>query len=543
MRGSDTARLIALVIALGVSACDSTPVTDAGRAPDSEGDVITDAPSLDASSLDAPPLDASSIDAPSNDASPSDARDVATRRDAGDSTITMSVDVFTDEVLTGPELLARPTDRSISVHIVAAREIEFYFEYGTASGVYPTHTETRTAPANEPVLTALTSLTPDTRYFYRMRYRRPGATAFEARAEHSFTTQRPRGSSFTFTVQADSHLDDRSTFSVYASTLANVLADRPDFHIDLGDTFMCEKHTTPFMAETLASMDPATVDARYAFDRANFARIGHSVPVFLVNGNHEGESGWFLDGTANNLAVWTTRSRKRYFANPEADAFYSSTTDPDPIVGARQAFYSFEWGDALFVTLDPYWYTRTRSATDRWRWTLGEAQYRWLRHTLETSTARYKFVFIHHLLGGVNSEARGGVEAAPLFEWGGLNEDRTAGFDAHRPGWGSPIHQVLRDTHVTAVFHGHDHVYVHQTLDGIAYQEVPQPSATNFTNGATLATEGGYASGVVRSSSGHLRVSVTPERVTVDYVRATPPAGMRIPDGGLDGDSYTLTPR
>ena len=457
--------------------------------------------------------------------------------------VDVSIDVVTDPLLSSPELLARPTDRSITVHMVPVQALEYYYEYGTAPGAYDQHTPTQNAAAGAPALTVLAPLAPNTRYFYRMRYRRPGETAFAARVEHPFFTQRPRGAMFTFTVQADSHLDDHSDYGVYMSTLDSVLRGQPDFHLDLGDTFMCEKHTEAFMGPTLQSMDLPTVDARYAFERNNFARISHSVPLFLVNGNHEGESGWLLNGTPNNIAVWATVSRKRYFPNPEADAFYSATTTAEPFVGVRQAFYAFEWGDALFVVLDPYWYTATMPTADRWRWTLGEMQYRWLRQRLEGSTARYKFIFMHHLLGGVNSEARGGVEAAPFFEWGGLNEDRTAGFDAHRPGWGLPIHQLLRNTGVTAVFHGHDHLYVHQELDGIAYQEVPQPSASTFTNGPTLATEGGYASGVVLGSSGHLRVTVSPANVTVDYIRAAPPAGMRIPDGGAAGDSYTLLPR
>jgi hypothetical protein len=560
--GHRVARLaftLTVAIGLSLSACDSTPGADGGvdASPDkpTAPDVVVDAPdaTLDATaSMDAlAPMDAADDLALPPDAATDARGDGGMRRDAADAPAatdasadaTMVIDAFTDEAFTGPELLARPTDRSITVHVVPSRAVELYYEFGTAPGVYTGRTDMQSGTAATPVVTVLPALTANTRYYYRLRHRRPGETAFATRDEHTFFTQRPRGATFTFTVQADSHLDDRSDYAVYTSTQNNIARDRPDFHLDLGDTFMCDKHMGAFISTVAPAMDAATVDARYAFDRANFARIAHSVPLFLVNGNHEGESGWQLNGTPNNVAVWATLSRKRYFPNPEADSFYASTTDLEPFVGTRQAFYAFEWGDALFVTLDPFWYTRTRNGTDRWRWTLGEAQYRWLRRVLEGSTARYKFVFLHHLLGGINAEARGGVEAAPFFEWGGLNEDRTDGFATRRPGWGAPIHQVLRDTRVTAVFHGHDHVYVRQELDGIVYQEVPQPSASNFTNGATIATEGGYATGVVRSSSGHLRVVVSPANVTVDYVRATPPAGMRIPDGGLDGHSYTMLPR
>jgi hypothetical protein len=36
-----------------------------------------------------------------------------------------------------------------------------------------------------------------------------------------------------------------------------------------------------------------------------------------------------------------------------------------------------------------------------------------------------------------------------------------------------PIHQLLLENHVTTVFHGHDHLFAKQELDGIIYQEVP----------------------------------------------------------------------
>jgi hypothetical protein len=115
---------------------------------------------------------------------------------------------------------------------------------------------------------------------------------------------------------------------------------------------------------------------------------------------------------------------------------------------------------------------------------------------------------------------RGGIEAAPYFEWGGRNADGTAGFENRRPGWSMPIHQLLVQHGVTAVFHGHDHLYARQELDGIVYQAVPQPSAKNSSSGASLAADYHYASGTIRSSSGHLRVGVAPDRVTVQYVRA-----------------------
>lgn len=307
---------------------------------------------------------------------------------------------------------------------------------------------------------------------------------------------------------------------------------------------MCEKFAAPFTSIVQTAPDYRTVAARYLYERANFGMIGHSVPLFLVNGNHEGEAGWLLDGTSDNIAIWATNARKTYFPVPQPDSFYSSSEVDEPIVGKRDSWYSWTWGDVQFIVLDPFWYTTVKSKRDAWVWTLGQEQYQWLVHTLQGGTARFRFVFVHNLLGGVDADARGGVEGAPFFEWGGKNIDGTNGFDAKRPGWGKPIHQLFVDNHVTAVLHGHDHFYDRQELDAIVYQEVPQPSAFNFNNGPNIAAEAQYTSGLTLSSSGHMRFTVNPNSIRVDYVRA-----YRLKDenrqrhNGDISDTYALLPR
>ncbi|MBH9575681.1 metallophosphoesterase family protein [Inhella proteolytica] len=375
--------------------------------------------------------------------------------------------------------------------------------------------------AGQPLELTLSGLTPNTEYQYRVHLLATGATAATPGPLARFQTARLAGNAFVFTIQADSHLDENSSLPVYQRTLANVLADRPDFHIDLGDTFMTEKHSDPLVALVDDADSPEVVNRRYVYERGNFGAISHSVPLFLVNGNHEGELGWLNPSNSpSNLPVWATQARQRYFANPQPGIFYRGDTLPDPLVGARAAWYAWTWGDALFVVLDPYWNSRAQASKDAWNLSLGERQYRWLADTLAGSSAKFKFVFVHNLVGGLDGQMRGGVEAAPFYEWGGKNTDGSEGFASHRPGWGLPIHSLLVQHKVSAVFHGHDHLYVKQALDGVVYQAVPQPSAANFSNGATLARDYHYNTGTVQSSSGHLRISVGPGGVTSEYVRA-----------------------
>jgi hypothetical protein len=362
-----------------------------------------------------------------------------------------------------------------------------------------------TLRAGEPEEITLEGLDPDRAYVYRLQFRAQGEPSFSPGEPCRFHTQRRSGSTFTFAIEADPHLDPQASPELFARSLGNVLALHPDFLVDLGDTFMSEK-LAPTQTLSLA---------RYKLLRSNFDLVGHSVPIFLVPGNHEGEAGWLHDGTADNIAVWTTNMRKEYFPGPEPDHFYSGDTTVYPFVGLREAVYAFEWGDALFVTLDPFWNTPTRG-TGLWTWTLGRQQYLWLEQVLQRSRATFKFVFIHHLAGGLDPSARGGIEAAPYFEWGGRSLDGQWEFDSRRPGWGRPIHQLLVDNGVTVVFHGHDHFYATQTLDGIVYQEVPQPGWP----GRTLPDPSlyGYLRGTFLPSSGDLLVTVSPDKVKVDYV-------------------------
>jgi len=171
--------------------------------------------------------------------------------------------------------------------------------------------------------------------------------------------------------------------------------------------------------------------------------------------------------------------------------------------------------------LDPYWFTTTRSAKGNGPWgrTLGTEQYQWLAKTLERSNATFKFVFIHNLVGGFVPSMRGGAEAAKYFEWGGYDQDGRYAFDEQRPGWFAPIHALFKRHGVNIVFHGHDHFFARQELDGVVYQLVPQPAHAGGRDVARMATEYGYASGDFLPSPGYVRVKVDSGTTTVSYIR------------------------
>ena len=211
--------------------------------------------------------------------------------------------------------------------------------------------------------------------------------------------------------------------------------------------------------------------------------------------------------------------------------------------GLLQDYYAWEWGDALFVALDPYWYSARQrgQSSSNWHRTLGLQQYRWLQATLQTSRARFKFIFIHQLVGGSDSGGRGGAEAAQYFEWGGKSLDDQYRFRAERPGWKLPIHQMLVENRVSAVFHGHDHFFAKQDLDGVVYQLVPQPAHHKYGS-ARSAREYGYTEGKTLPGSGHLRVTVSPEKAVVDYILSVLPEGETASHRNAAlGYSYSIT--
>jgi hypothetical protein len=394
-------------------------------------------------------------------------------------------------------ILGRPTTNSISLSLLSAIDQTLSITY-SADTAAP-QSISAALIANMPQELTLSNLTADTAYTYSIN----GGSA------NTFHTARAPGATFTFTILADSHLDSNTDSQVYAQTLANQRADKPDFFIDLGDTFMTEKYK------------PYTNAApQYLAQRYLMGQLADTTPLFLVLGNHDGE-GAPRGNTGMDVSVWSADMRTKYFPNPVPNDFYTGNAMPDPTVGDLQDYYAWTWGDALFIVLDPYWFTPPTkgNASNLWNPTLGEAQYRWLKNTLENSDAKWKFVFIHQLVGGADKDGRGGTEVAKLYEWGGQNLDGAYEFDAQRPGWGMPIHQLLVANHVNAVFHGHDHLFVHQELDGIIYQECPQPGAAHADN-TNNATEYGYVNGDAIAGTGHIRVVVTPNQVTVDYVRA-----------------------
>ena len=423
-------------------------------------------------------------------------------------------------------VLGRVSDQSVTVNSLAKETIEGFFEYGTLAGNYSIKTGLLTFPASKPVETVFASLQPNTQYFYRLQFRKPGETNFTPRPECHFHTQRAVGSAFTFAIQGDSHPErpQMSEPNLYARTLLNAAADKPDFYICMGDDFS---------VAPVREVNFDSVAERYTLQRPFIGLVAKSAPVFLLNGNHE-QASLFNFNQADErhaVAVHAQNARNQFYPTPAPDRFYSGDTETLPSIGLRKDYCAWTWGDALFVILDNYWHSPAQvdsgfheddmgggkgghaggKQRDWWGLTLGDAQYHWFKRTLETSNAKYKFVFAHHVMGS----GRGGIDECDLYEWGGQNKRGDWEFNERRPGWELPVHQLMAKHGVTIFFQGHDHLYALQQRDGVVYQEVPMPA----DQGYFAYNEDRYQSGLKLPNSGHLRVTVSPEQVKADYVR------------------------
>ena len=422
-----------------------------------------------------------------------------------------------------PPLLGRPTDTGVAMNVVFHGDARaLVLEVGEPGEKITWH------HAGEPKLLGpdslewnAASLKPGTRYFYRIRAQE------KPLARGSFVTRRPAGQAFTFCLISDPHIFVREftdeelvrdplppevikrfrteenalwTLRMYRAyghaMLPRVarlaLQSRPDFVINLGD--ILDYHGFGFNVPA-----PGAHWARKGLldYRRLLGPLGAQAPHFMVMGNWDGEKGHFNEEERARSRV----PRLRYLPNPRPD------TSPEG-GSPHEDYYAFTWGDALFVVLNVVSYTPTAHTLNRTRdpgrpddYTLGKDQLAWLETTLQNARARWKFLCIHHAVGG-----RAGNQQNTAYARGGGR--------AARVGEQARIHDLMKTYGVQAFFYGHDHVFTDMVVDGIHYTLPGSCGAPwKFT-----ARETGYEH--FWPDSGFARVHVTPDQVEVTFLNA-----------------------
>jgi len=413
--------------------------------------------------------------------------------------------------LVGSPLVFAPTATSFSLSVVLASGDPDYVRavVRPASGGAWVGTGSAEYPTDDVVEWTFYDLSPGTTYEYLV------FADIDEQPELGtgrVTTQREPGQPFTFTLVTDTHIPPRSyvpldlgTENSHESTLLTVAqemaAASPDFVMNLGD--MLDFHMFGFNDPP---PDGSWTRLGYLNYRRLYAQTLGFAPHFFVIGNWDGEN-----GCNGDLAIERSRAQRLLYApGPTPDTYPQGGSE-------NEDYYAFTWGDALFVVLNVMTYTSgchylsydPGVADD---WTLGEAQLAWLQTTLAGATSKWRFLLIHHAVGGAAGDAansaygRGGGQAARIGEQ-------------------AIVHDLMLQYGVQIFFYGHDHVFTDIEVNGIHYTLPGSAGAPwKFTTAET-----GYMN--YWQDSGYARVSVTPDDVSVDFVAM----------GGAVLNSYVVT--
>ena len=395
-----------------------------------------------------------------------------------------------EEALALPPLVTLTADGAAGLRLTAAdRDVEVRITCGSQE------IETR-LPAGEAETVVLSGLDSGRRHEYRVE-----AVAGDRNDTYpgSVVNGRPAGETFRFALLTDVHLPAfvmehwldgqggpmaalmkfgrarSQVASVFRRVLESIHELRPDFVISLGDLLH-------LAADSPNPRFPAPdFEKAYTDVRSLMSAVTTCSAFFTVLGNWEAESGWIDE---------PVRSQAR-----------KARIDALPQPGGGRSYYSWTWGDALFVVLDVTGFTteapRLDGPSDH-PWTLGQEQLAWLEHTLEQAPQPVKLLLMHHAVAG-----KGGDDRSTIYARGGGR--------AARVGEQARIHELAVRHGAQAIFLGHDHVFVDLEVDGVHYTIPGSAGAPwKFTSEAT-----GYE--IFDRRSGFATVEVAPEGLRVEW--------------------------
>jgi hypothetical protein len=415
--------------------------------------------------------------------------------DAGSDADVDAGDAGSNFELNGAPLIFSPTKRGFGLNVVLARgdPSQLALFVRKSGAVAWQANQLPTVPASDIAQWTIDTLESGQQYEYQVST--PGQVPTTPLYSGTATTQRELGATFTFALITDNHIEppEAAVIGDYGlRTMPDVARDvgasKPDFLLNLGD--MLDFHSFGF---NLPPPDGSYTKHAYLSYRRLLGDTLGNAAHFPAIGNWEGEDGCF---TAEQVA----RSRDQrllYMPAPEPDTYPESGSKAED-------YYAFTWGDALFVVLNVMSYTTTRHLLNTNPglpddWTLGADQMSWLQKTLEQATSKWRFLFIHHTVGGAGGNpddsayGRGGGRAAYVGEQ-------------------ATVHALMQKYGVEIFFYGHDHVFADMVVDDIHYT-LPGSAGAPWK---FPAYETGYTT--FWSDSGYGRVEVSPTAVDVQFV-------------------------
>ena len=328
----------------------------------------------------------------------------------------------------------------------------------------------------------------------------------------------------------------RSGFSLASAIYQIMTREDPDLILHLGDaTGIGAGYKWP----GLGLKDPElglTADDRDAYAKLFWLRMRRMysaltpyLPLYLVQGNHDGESGYGLE------RPYAVKYRTLYF--PQPGGYQGQSID--------QNYFALAWGgglgpgNPLFIILDNQGYN-TLPPPGPLRpedWTLGLEQKDWLRRVLDYESD-WKFTFFHHVLGGWPG---GSNEAVTSYAYGRGPLYTAADYAPYCPD-PEKVEQVeltrlLRDSGVRCSFYGHDHIFFGRKVEGdlkaICVGSLKPLGELAWYKGALwkkfygcygrYQTEPTAAGGQTDfwGPSGYAKLTLTPSSALVEYKRAS----------------------
>lgn len=403
--------------------------------------------------------------------------------------------------------------------------------------------DTSTANEYSRLIVTITGLNTSTLYYYKCQYSIDDEVTWADWGELEenggicqFRTARAAGEAFSVGLWADSHLmqavvslatppaknDEDWHLARLQSFIATLQTHLPDLFFNMGDeNFGPNAYVT-------------TQDECHEVDAVirNFWKALLNKRAFCwVLGNHEASGGsYMVKSTTRYHQRWHTIADKRFFLNSlnnseEVDADWQggiATTD-ERIWGADNSgytdgdcislenYYNVVWGDAEFFVIDPYRYTRIgqTSITDGSQYTLGPAQLAWLKAALAASTAKWKIVVSHQIVGGSLSSDGYRCGVGAILSAGNYMVDT---------GDGTGLHDILESYGVHLYLYAHDHFFHYgkcRETDRLIYVQGGTPG---WRLNASMEANGYLPQYVTEHRYGYLRLDFAGEILTVRYV-------------------------
>jgi len=257
-----------------------------------------------------------------------------------------------------------------------------------------------------------------------------------------------------------------------ASTIHQVLKnEKPDFILILGDSTgigAAYKWKGLGLKDPLSGLTSQDLDdiskLLWLRMRKMYSALTPQVPLYLVQGNHDGESSY--DGAR----VPAKKYRRKYFKQPGLPHGGSIDENYFPLLWGGDFLNS---SAPLFIILDNESYNQPDVLPKKPEdWTLGALQKAWLKALLTYDT-KWKFTFFHHVLGGwprgTNEELTDNAYGrGPLFTG--------ADYKDYCPD-PSLVEQVeltqwMTEGRLSVAFYGHDHIFHSRSITGNAGQKM-----------------------------------------------------------------------